>query len=146
MWPCPPTLSLLEEYLRSSESQAKTLREVAGLTEATQKVSDPGTGLLGYENHVETNASGLRRMEKEPASITNAASNLLPELWNGRSRKKNLKEWMDSRCCRPTIKSPNIPLHRLCRQRQRGRTHIQVFRPGPSRPQRGGERRFRAMI
>ena len=36
--------SLLEEYLRSSESQAKTLREKAGLLEAAQKVGGLSTG------------------------------------------------------------------------------------------------------
>ena len=38
--------SLLEEYLRSSESQAKALREKPGLLEAAQKVGGMGTGLL----------------------------------------------------------------------------------------------------
>jgi hypothetical protein len=41
---------LLEEYLRSSETQAKALREKPGLLEAAQKVGGMGTGHFVYEN------------------------------------------------------------------------------------------------
>jgi hypothetical protein len=87
--------SLLEEYLRSSESQAKTLRELPGLAEASQKVSEPGTGLLGYENRAETIRVAFEGWKNQPNSLTNAASNLLPGGVNMAGPEKNLKEWAD---------------------------------------------------
>jgi len=47
-------VSILEEFLRSSESQSKALHETAGIKDASQKVTSTGTGLFGYENHAET--------------------------------------------------------------------------------------------
>ena len=87
--------SLLEEYLRSSESQAKTLRELPGLAEATQKVSEPGTGLLGYENRAEIIRFAFEGWKNQPNSLTNAASNLLPGGLGMAGPEKNFKEWAD---------------------------------------------------
>ena len=87
--------SLLEEYLRSSESQAKTLRETPGLAEAAQKVSDPGTGLLGYNNSAEIMRAAFEGWKKEPNSVTNAASNLLPGALGMAGPEKNFKDWLD---------------------------------------------------
>jgi hypothetical protein len=87
--------SLLEEYLRSSESQAKTLRELPGLAEATQKVSEPGTGLLGYENRAETIRAAFEAWKKQPNSLTNSASNVLPGGLGMAGPEKSFKEWLD---------------------------------------------------
>jgi hypothetical protein len=65
--------ALLEEFLRSSESQAKTLRETAGLIEASQKVTGPGTGLFGYDNQAETMRATFETWKKSPSSVTNSA-------------------------------------------------------------------------
>src|SRR6185312_11975993 len=46
--------SMIEEYLRSSDSQQKALRETAGLTDAIAKAGGASTGILGYENQTET--------------------------------------------------------------------------------------------
>jgi len=46
--------SLLEEYLRSSDSTQKTLRDTPGLTDAVAKVNGTSAGVFGYENQVET--------------------------------------------------------------------------------------------
>ena len=88
--------SLLEEYLRSSESKAKALREISGLVEATQKVTDPGTGLLGYENSTETMRAAFEKWKKDPNPGTNStASTLLPGALGMAGPERNLKEWMD---------------------------------------------------
>ena len=65
--------SLVEEYLRSTESQGKTLRQTSGLTEAAQKVTGPGTTLFGYQNQVETMRALLELLKKDPGSLTNAS-------------------------------------------------------------------------
>jgi len=89
--------SMLEEFLRSSDSQAKTLRETPGLTDATQKVAGKGTGWFGYENQAETMRTVLELMKKDSGSGTNAANafNFLPGLMGMSSPERNFKEWAD---------------------------------------------------
>jgi hypothetical protein len=45
--------AILEEYLRSSGSQQKMLRETPGLVEAAQKVGGSSVGVFGYQNNLE---------------------------------------------------------------------------------------------
>jgi hypothetical protein len=45
---------MLEEYLRSGDSQGKSLRDLPGLAAATEKVVGSGTSLFGYSNDSET--------------------------------------------------------------------------------------------
>jgi hypothetical protein len=88
--------SILEEFLRSSESKAKALRETAGLTEASQKVTSTGTGLFGYENHAETMKVVFEALRKGSNSATNLGSlNPLTGALGIASPDKNIKEWMD---------------------------------------------------
>jgi hypothetical protein len=68
-------VALLEEYLRSAESQSKTLREKPGLTEASQKVIGPGTSMFGYQNQTESMRAVFQALKKNPAS-PNAISGL----------------------------------------------------------------------
>ena len=63
---------LLEEYLRSSESQAKPLRERPGIAEAVEKAGGVGVCMLGYENQVESMRSAFEAMKKDPTSAANA--------------------------------------------------------------------------
>lgn len=44
---------MLEEYLRSSDSQQKSLREKAGLVDATQQAGGSSVGIFGYQNNAE---------------------------------------------------------------------------------------------
>ena len=88
--------SLLEEFLRSSDSQGKTLRETPGLTEAMQKVGGKGTGLFGYENQAETMRTQLELLKKDSASGTNATSlSFLPGLMGMTSPEKSIRDWTD---------------------------------------------------
>jgi len=88
--------SMLEEYLRSSESKAKALKETPGLTEAAQKVGGKGTGLFGYENQVETMRTQLEMLKKDSGSATNVGSlGLLPGMFGMATPEKNFKDWMD---------------------------------------------------
>jgi hypothetical protein len=45
--------AMLEEFLRSSGGDAKTLRDASGLADASQKVAGNGTSLFGYSNESE---------------------------------------------------------------------------------------------
>jgi hypothetical protein len=46
--------AILEEYLRSSQSKGKSLRDAPGLNEAMQKVAGRGTSFFNYSNDSET--------------------------------------------------------------------------------------------
>jgi hypothetical protein len=89
-------VSILEEFLRSSENQSKALRETAGLTDASQKVTSPGTGLFRYENHAETMRAVFDSLRKGPSSAANLGSlNPVTGALGIASPDKNIKEWMD---------------------------------------------------
>ncbi len=89
-------VSILEEFLRSSENQSKALRETAGLTDASQKVTSPGTGLFRYENHAETMRAVFDALRKGPSSAANLGSlNPVTGALGIASPDKNIKEWMD---------------------------------------------------
>jgi len=86
---------MLEEYLRSSESQGKALRETPGLVEATQKVAGPGTSLFGYENLSETMRATFETLKKDPGAFTNASGfSALPGV-PAMPGQKSFREWLD---------------------------------------------------
>jgi hypothetical protein len=91
--------SLLEEYLRSSETQRKALKETTGLAEAAQKVIGPGSSLFGYENQVETMRTLIENLRKNGSSASppssNPAANLLPSGLNVPATVRSFKELMD---------------------------------------------------
>ena len=83
--------SLVEEYLRSADSQQKALRETPGLTEATAKVGGSSTGLFGYENQAETTRAVFEALRN---NSTNASSSMVPGL-GALQNAGSLKDWMD---------------------------------------------------
>jgi hypothetical protein len=88
--------ALLEEYLRSSESRAKALREKPGLLEAAQKVGGMGTGLFGYENEVDTMRAAFEAVKNDPGASTNGIGpSVFPGLPGIAGPEKNLNDWMD---------------------------------------------------
>jgi hypothetical protein len=88
--------SILEEYLRSSESQGKALRETAGLSDAAQRVLGPGTGMFGYENQAETMRTLFDTLKNAPGGATNAAlSNPLTGAMGVPGPQAVFKDWMD---------------------------------------------------
>jgi hypothetical protein len=88
--------ALLEEYLRSSESRSKTLRERDGLLEAAQKVGGMGSGCFGFENTAETMRTAFEAARNDPGASTNGIGpSLFPGLPAIRGPEENLNEWMD---------------------------------------------------
>ena len=88
--------ALLEEHLRSSESQAKALREKAGLLEAAQKVGGMGTGLFSYENEADTTRAAFEAVKNDPGASTNGIGpSVFPGLPGIAGPEQNLKAWMD---------------------------------------------------
>ena len=88
--------ALLEEYLRSGQSQAKGLGEKPGLLAAAQKVGGMGTGLFGYENEADTMRVAFEAARNDPGASTNGIGpNLFPGLPGLSGPEKSLAEWMD---------------------------------------------------
>ena len=91
-------VGMLESYLRSTESQGKTLRELPGLNDAAQKVTGPGASLFGYENQVETLRSFIEGLRRTSALDTNttagAAATLVPGAL-GVASPGQFKDWFD---------------------------------------------------
>lgn len=90
-------VSALEEYLRSSDGQAKSLRETAALPDASQKVTGPGTDLFGFENQAESLRANFESARKA-ATVTNAPTSgfgPLPGSLGLAVPEKSVRDWMD---------------------------------------------------
>lgn len=85
--------AMLEEYLRSSESQQKTLRETPGLVEAAQKVGGSSVGVFGYQNNLEVSRTLFETLRKTGGANSNDSAPLpgmeFPVVGNG------FKDWVD---------------------------------------------------
>lgn len=82
--------AILEEFLRSSQNQPKSLINQPGLKEASQKIGGLSTGLWAYENQAETMKTTLETLKKE--------SGKLEQMLNQDSsdeEKIDLKSWVD---------------------------------------------------
>jgi hypothetical protein len=86
--------SMIEEYVRSGDSQAKSLRETPGLDAATEKVSGPGTSLFGYSNDSETVRLLLSVLKKD--SSNGGLGTLAPLAVAMGLNSSNLKDWVDT--------------------------------------------------
>ena len=88
--------AVLEEYLRSSDSQAKALRETPGLSEASQKVTGPGSNFFGYENQAESIRPVMEALRKDPSVATNMPGlSLLTGIPGMATPEAGIKEWFD---------------------------------------------------
>lgn len=88
--------ALLEEYLRSGQSQVKALRDNPGLLEAAQNVGGMGTGLFWYENQVDTMRAAFETAKNDPGASTNGIGpSLFPALPGTSGPESNLGIWMD---------------------------------------------------
>jgi len=90
-------IAVLEEFLRSSETPPKPLREVAGLAEAGQKVGGQGTGWFGYENQAESMRLMMESLRKNSNSSTNSGDgfNPLVSALPFAAPEKKFKDWID---------------------------------------------------
>lgn len=84
--------SMIEEYLRSSDSQQKKLREVSGLTDAIAKVNGSSAGLFGYENELDTTREIFQSLKNSPTS--KSSPSLMPS-FGGLPSTGMFKDMMD---------------------------------------------------
>ena len=89
--------AMVEDYVRSIDAPAKPLRELAGLSEAAQKVGGMNTGLFGYQNQAEGMRLWLDSAKQQSIALDKLLS-LAPlsgSKDSGRQDGKNTKDWID---------------------------------------------------
>ncbi len=88
-------VSMMEAYLRSANSKARTLRETAGFASAAQHVGGAGNGLFAYEEQRAVMREAITALKNSstdnPAAGGANASSALPFA----SPEKIFSEWMD---------------------------------------------------
>jgi hypothetical protein len=87
--------SVLEEYLRSSQGDAKSLRDTPGLSDAMQKVAGPGTSIFSYSNDSETVRVAFEAVRKDFDSLLSDSSMGPIIAATGLTNGTKLKEWFD---------------------------------------------------
>ena len=88
--------AMLEEYLRSSDTPAKGLRDTAGLADAAQKVGGQNTGWFVYEQQAETMKQAFSLLKKAGAGGDDSSG--LDLLTGGlpiAGPNSSFKDWMD---------------------------------------------------
>ena len=87
--------AILESYLRSGDNTGKTLREVAGLADAAQKIGGMSTGWFGYENTSETMRVTLDALKNDSGTVEKVVGVTPLAGWLKGKDGKGLKEWVD---------------------------------------------------
>ncbi len=85
----------LEEFLRSSESQGKTLRDTAGLADAMAKVGGQSSGWFTYENESEQMRLGFDMLKLSAANTNSSSGSVIDSMIPFASPEKKLKDWLD---------------------------------------------------
>ena len=87
--------AMLEEYLRSTETPPKPLRELPGLAEAAQKVGGQNTGWFGYENQNESARQLFATLKQSAGETNRTPTNPLTTAIPFAGPQKSFQEWMD---------------------------------------------------
>ena len=87
--------STLEEYMRSTESQARSLSEIPGLMEAAEKVTGSATALFGYENQLESERADYELLKKDGILATNNIITSLPIILGMPNPQMAIRQWSD---------------------------------------------------
>jgi hypothetical protein len=85
---------ILEEFLRSSQNEGKSLRDTPGLSEAAQKVGGSGTSLFGYSNESESMRVVFNVLKKSSASGDSLAG-IGPIAMAMGADESKFKDWID---------------------------------------------------
>jgi len=87
--------SILEEYLRSSDTKPKALMDMAGLADAAQKVGGMGTGLFGYENASQTIRPIFEVIRKQNFTLSDLLGAPLPPDLPIAEQLESFRQWAD---------------------------------------------------
>jgi hypothetical protein len=86
--------SILEEYLRSSDSTAKALADMPGLADAAQKVGGMATGLFNYENENQSMRPVFDVMRKKNLTAQEILGVPIPPNYGG-DKVETALQWAD---------------------------------------------------
>jgi hypothetical protein len=87
---------ILEDFLRSNDSQGKTLNDTPGLADAAQKVGGMGTGLFGFDNQNLSMRVLLEMLRRQPVTLQDilGSSSVVSSVNTGDQAAK-LRAWAD---------------------------------------------------
>lgn len=85
----------LEEFLRSSEGQAKPLRDVPGLADAMSRVGGQSAGWFAYENESETMKLLFAALRAGAGDTNRPAPSVLGSTIPFASPEKQFRDWLD---------------------------------------------------
>jgi hypothetical protein len=88
-------VSLIEEYLRSADGEARPLREIIGLANAAQHVGGAGNGLFSYQNQREVMRALFAALKNEAAGASPAGGDISLTVLPFGSPEKIFREWID---------------------------------------------------
>jgi len=88
---------ILEEFLRSNDSKAKSLNDTPGLADAAQKAGGMGTGLFGFDNQSLAMRGVLEMFRTQPVTLQEILGSAggLPAGVNSVEDVAKLREWAD---------------------------------------------------
>jgi hypothetical protein len=89
--------AMLEEFLRSNDSKAKSLNDTPGLADAAQKAGGMGTGLFGFDNQNLSMRALLEMLRQQPVTLQDVLGSAhgLPASVNTGDGAVKLREWAD---------------------------------------------------
>ncbi|HEY3864116.1 MAG TPA: hypothetical protein VGO59_19780 [Verrucomicrobiae bacterium] len=85
---------ILEEYLRNSGKEGKSLRDTPGLADAAQRVGGLETGFFGYENESQTMRPLFDVLRKQNPSVPDILGVPIPNV-NLLEELENIRGWAD---------------------------------------------------
>jgi hypothetical protein len=88
---------ILEEFLRSNDSKAKSLGDTPGLAEAAQKAGGMSTGLFGFDNQNLSMRVMLEMLRQQPITLQDilGSAHSLPPGVNTGDEVARLRQWAD---------------------------------------------------
>jgi hypothetical protein len=88
--------AMLEEYLRSSDSTAKTLMDTPGLADVAQKTGGMATGLFGFENEYQTVRPVFDLLRKKSVNVSDLFASPIPGAGAGAAGPfEFVNQWVD---------------------------------------------------
>ncbi len=86
---------ILEEFLRSGESQSKPLRDLPGLADAMVRIGGQSTGWFTYENESETMRLLFEALRRGAADTNSTGPSVLGSAIPFAAPEKKFRDWLD---------------------------------------------------
>jgi hypothetical protein len=86
---------ILEEFLRSGESQSKPLRDLPGLADAMGRIGGQSTGWFTYENESETMRILFEVLRRSAGDTNSTGPSVLGSAIPFASPEKKFRDWLD---------------------------------------------------